>query len=401
MPPRRSHAKSRRGCINCKSRHIKCDEGGPPCERCKLRGTPCEYTSSGPIPKISSPAEVQKGAALDAVSSSVNQVRLPADRRLLELQLMHRWSTGTYKSCVTPQVNDGELWQQKVPALAVQYDFLLNGLLALSAYDCAGSTIEAESEQYANSAVEYHALALGSFRSYVPRIDSDSHEAAFACSLILMILAIASAQFASKPGVGNSHDMVQDAIVHFEMLRGCVPILNLNADLLLSNPQIQKLVPWEDLPRTMVDGPTRTALGHLSDFNDKKIVAARDKPGEYNISQIAHWETCKKAISMLTECFEKCVDDLSRGYALGWLNFAGEDYIKALKDEDSAALLALMFWGVLVDKLGHQVWWAEKFGSLLVSEVSNRVLAVNDDKETQSMISWALGNISSDHQEQI
>lgn len=123
MPPRRSHAKSRRGCVNCKSRHIKCDEGGPPCERCKTRGTTCEYITSGSAPKAPSPAEVQKVSPSEGVTTKANPVKLPADHRLLELQLMHRWSTCTYKSCVTPQANDEELWEQKVPVLAVQYDF--------------------------------------------------------------------------------------------------------------------------------------------------------------------------------------------------------------------------------------------------------------------------------------
>lgn len=312
---------------------------------------------------------------------------------------MHRWSTCTYKSCVTPQANDEELWEQKVPVLAVQYDFLLNALLALSAYDCARSATESDYQQYVTSAVEYHSLALGSFRSCIPHIDMESYEAALCSSILLMILALASAQFASDPAMGKSHDMVQNAIVHFEMLRGCVPILDINADYLLSNINIQQLVPFEDLPRTMMDGETRTALGHLGDFNDRKIVAAREKSGDARIHQIAHWEICKKAISMLTECFEKCVDDYSRGYALGWLNIAGEEYIKALKDQDNAALLVLMFWGVLVDKLGYQVWWADKFGSLLVEEISTRVLAIHNDKETQTMIVWARGVIRSNHQE--
>ncbi|ETI22348.1 hypothetical protein G647_06422, partial [Cladophialophora carrionii CBS 160.54] len=42
-PPRRSHQKSRRGCLSCKQAHIKCREDGPPCERCRLRGTTCTY----------------------------------------------------------------------------------------------------------------------------------------------------------------------------------------------------------------------------------------------------------------------------------------------------------------------------------------------------------------------
>jgi hypothetical protein len=398
MPPRRSHAKSRRGCLNCKSRHIKCDEGGPPCERCKLRGTVCEYAAPGSGSKTSSLAEVQKDTAADA--AKINELRFPSDRRLLELQLMHRWSTLTYKSCCTPGANDDEIWEQLVPTLAVQYDFLLNGLLALAAFDCARSATEPAYDQYVNSAVEYHALALGTFRSHLPLINPESYEAALCLSLMLMILALASAQFTTKSAAGKHPDMVQNAIVHFELLRGCVPIADINEDYLLSNPYIRNLKLFEDLPRTTIDARTREAMTQLSDFNDKKIVSTVHESDDRRIRQIAHWGACKKALVALWECFEKCVDDFSRGYALGWLNIAGEEYIKALKDEDSAALLILMFWGVLMDKLGHQVWWADQFGSLLVAEISGRMVANDDDKETHSMILWAQGSIRANSQEQ-
>lgn len=403
MPPRRSHAKSRRGCLNCKSRHIKCDEGGPPCERCKLRGTACEY--AGPLSgsKTSSLAEVPKETTRNVVQ--LNELRFPSDRRLLELQLMHRWSTLTHKSCCTPGANDDEIWEQLVPTLAVQYDFLLNGLLALAAFDCARSAAESAYDQYVTSAVEYHALALGTFRSHLPLINPESYEAALCLSLMLMILALASAQFTTKSAAaaGKHPDMVQNAIVHFELLRGCVPIANINEDYLLSNPYIQNLKLFEDLPRTTIDPGTREAMSQLSDFNDKKIVSTVHESDERRIRQIAHWGACKKALAVLGECFEKCVDDFSRGYALGWLNIAGEEYIKALNDKDKAALLILMFWGVLMDKLGHQVWWADQFGSLLVGEISGRMVPNNDDddKETHKMILWAQESIRANSHQQV
>ncbi|KAL1959040.1 hypothetical protein VTO42DRAFT_3281 [Malbranchea cinnamomea] len=41
--PRRSHRKSRLGCIVCKARRIKCDETKPSCNRCRIYGVECVY----------------------------------------------------------------------------------------------------------------------------------------------------------------------------------------------------------------------------------------------------------------------------------------------------------------------------------------------------------------------
>ncbi|KAF2625099.1 hypothetical protein BU25DRAFT_450198 [Macroventuria anomochaeta] len=41
---RRAHAKSRKGCGNCKLRRIKCDEAQPSCKKCKLYGVSCDYS---------------------------------------------------------------------------------------------------------------------------------------------------------------------------------------------------------------------------------------------------------------------------------------------------------------------------------------------------------------------
>lgn len=42
---RRTHKKSRRGCSSCKLRRVKCDEGKPSCQKCRLFGVTCTYES--------------------------------------------------------------------------------------------------------------------------------------------------------------------------------------------------------------------------------------------------------------------------------------------------------------------------------------------------------------------
>ena len=49
---RKTHFKSRKGCLYCKSRHIKCDESFPECNKCQKHGLICEYApaTSAPSP---------------------------------------------------------------------------------------------------------------------------------------------------------------------------------------------------------------------------------------------------------------------------------------------------------------------------------------------------------------
>ncbi|RMY34567.1 hypothetical protein D0865_14150 [Hortaea werneckii] len=57
---RRQHQKSRKGCIQCKQRRVKCDEGRPTCGHCVERKWECEFPTT---------ATRRKGPALSPVSS--------------------------------------------------------------------------------------------------------------------------------------------------------------------------------------------------------------------------------------------------------------------------------------------------------------------------------------------
>ncbi|KAL4885922.1 hypothetical protein BJY04DRAFT_214119 [Aspergillus karnatakaensis] len=47
---RRSHKKSRGGCVQCKRRHIKCDERRPACALCTMTNRECSFTTQPPTP---------------------------------------------------------------------------------------------------------------------------------------------------------------------------------------------------------------------------------------------------------------------------------------------------------------------------------------------------------------
>jgi hypothetical protein len=57
-------------------------------------------------------------------------------RRLLELKLMHRWMTHTWK-CLHGMDEDVEFLLETMPQACLKYDYLLHSILALSATDLA------------------------------------------------------------------------------------------------------------------------------------------------------------------------------------------------------------------------------------------------------------------------
>ncbi|KFY86648.1 hypothetical protein V500_07484 [Pseudogymnoascus sp. VKM F-4518 (FW-2643)] len=394
---RRQHVKSRKGCITCKARHVRCDEAGPPCGRCKIRGDACEYAGSqSSTDDAAAFTSVSQGPTA-SISARYREVVFPANRHLLELQLMHRWTASTYKCCCTPGSEDDEVWQSWVPQLAIKHGYLLYGLLSLTAFEIARLTQTPNRQQYIESATEYHGLALSSFRAQISSsvIDSDNIDAAVCMSLMLLVLAFASAQSrATSSSDDESDSVIQTVLVNVELLRGCAPIIESKQNYLLQNPYVQKLKPFENLPRTPLDPRMEEALDMLANLNDKRITTlVGDKvPVLQRAQQIEYWEVCKTALGLLQTMYEKCVDEFTRGYALGWLNMAGDRYIKAVKDSDAVALLILMYWGVLVEKCGHQVWWAEQFGSSLVAEIACRPLFEDTDAVVKDIILRARQN---------
>lgn len=393
MPPRRSHQKSHTGCITCKRRHVKCDEAGPPCKRCQTRGAACEYASITARPQSLPVHDTPEAgrtteAILDAHTACLS---FPANNRHLELQLMHRWTTSTFKSCCTPGTGDETLWQLTVPALAFQYDFLLNGLLALSAFESASvlkndGQQDSNYENYINSAIEYQVLALANFRAQLASPPCKDQKAAICFSLMLMVLAFASVRFGQNSSYAKELSIVNTAIAHFELVRGAVQVAESNGDEISQNEYVQKLTPFQDLPSAALDPSIAEIMDKLSELNDRRFVEAVREVQERRDQQIAFWESSKKALRLLQECFQKCVGPVYRGYALGWLNMAGEGYIQALKTNDHISLLILMVWGVLVERLGHDVWWAQDFGVSLVYELSKEDLSTAIDPSTRDII---------------
>lgn len=381
MPPRRAHRKSRRGCLVCKQRRVKCDEAGPPCSGCRARDVKheCRYASPNLQQQGASTSDGNNTPTTGSNPDSSAGKRSPSPgRKKIEAQLMHRWSTVTYKTISTPCAEDEHVWQVAVPDVAFNYEFLLHGLYAVTAFEIADSCPN-DFVRYGSAALEYQDSAISGFQAQLNVIAQDNHEAILYFSILLTTLTMASAQFVKANG--GLASKVQNSLELHALARG-INLVMKNNKACLTNPLFRKIKPIHQLPRTPLDTNTERAIDRLNTLNENRTAQSLSEHGE---SQYA--KGCKNALYWLRECFETCLRRDNRSYALPWISFGGEDYVAAIKEGDRLALIILMHWGVLLQPLGHYHWWARDYGINLVDEIAKEL--PNDvDTMTREAIIW-------------
>ncbi|KAF2159521.1 hypothetical protein M409DRAFT_60736 [Zasmidium cellare ATCC 36951] len=156
--PRKSHTKSRNGCLACKKQRRKCDELHPRCSRCSKRNTTCRYAmqldqqdpstrdrcSVSPVLAARRPGWPKASTILAAglppcLSVSSNGMSIADTLAATELDLLARYLTHT--SHVIPVDNvDVFALQVGIPNLAFCSPPLMDSVLALAAV-CRGHEI--------------------------------------------------------------------------------------------------------------------------------------------------------------------------------------------------------------------------------------------------------------------
>ena len=379
MALRSSHRKSRHGCITCKTRRVKCDEQGPPCGNCKARGTDCQYLR--PDQKLTNDTAATKDTRSCAGSPMPNPL---AGRHALELHLMHRWSTDTYKSVSSSLYDDDPIWQLAMPEVAFKHDFLLNGIFAMAAFDMARSS-RTEYARYISAAFEYQDLAFRGFRARFDQPLSDSYEATLYFSILLLPLDLASSQWMTPGGTLDS--WVHHTAIQFELLRGVAMVLASRSGSSSDHPLFGKMKKISDLPRIPLETSTELALGKLFELNERRSSPNHSQSSRTHDNARAYMG-CRKALSWLSECFATCLQEPYHVYCLQWIAYAGDDFFTAVKRRDRVALLILAYWGILIELLGLEYWWARTFGRCLIKEISGAMLD-DSDETIRGILTWA------------
>jgi hypothetical protein len=285
---------------------------------------------------------------------------------------MHKFATDTYESLCTSD-NEDRVWKIEVPRQALQYDFLMNGLLALAALHIASTTAPPESLAYIDTALEYHSLTFAPFRAAVTNITPLNCEAVLAQAVITIVIGIALPQLTADRD--ESQGMTENMIVVFELLQGVKNIFSIGKPWIKLNLFTRASGHWEGAP-VELESTTQTALERLTSLNDESL----------ENTDAAQHQINKKVIDSLRYCFAMFYDTASPAHVLAWLAAVNKDFLDNVRRRQPLSLLILMHWGVLVGELDGQRWWARNSGRALVSELL-KVLSPGNSR-WQDALAW-------------
>ncbi|KAH7160405.1 hypothetical protein B0J13DRAFT_519816 [Dactylonectria estremocensis] len=276
--PRLGYKKSRRGCLRCKQRRVKCDENRP-CSACTRHGLECTYVESPSNPDRSvrsvSLTPSDSASAIMASQDMMHPVTSPLDPAqqhtlrnsdvssaaeptppdlswngtsdpfpyfdkfvtgpgstdqspwLTDLELMHHYTSSTFTTL--PRAAElQQIWQIEIPRLSMSHAFLLHQVLAVSAHHQSQLHPERYSH-YSICASMHQNESIAGLRTALAQISEETCHEVFIASSMLSICAFAA--FSSYGGV-SERPHIDDLVDVFQLVRGMSKILDQYDDAL-------------------------------------------------------------------------------------------------------------------------------------------------------------------------
>ncbi|KAK4444341.1 hypothetical protein QBC34DRAFT_442586 [Podospora aff. communis PSN243] len=406
MLKRKSHTKSRKGCTNCKTRRIKCDEKGPPCANCVARSwstEPCTYEA--PAPRLP-PGTKRKNppSSSSSSNSSVCQLQLPSppsshhltisprafsstptpnsnpnaiDTRLLELELLHRWSTRTWTAFYAiPECQPYLL--DHLPRQALRNSYLLNAIFASAAMDLAmassrSSDRPSETRHYLRTALEYGNRALVEFRAQVDTLTPENIDLVAYFSSMSSIVS-----FVTPPGERGHAESCLDRLIG--LIESLIATARFGVDKhewLLASPCPARTIATEyavDLGLMgLLDPGTRAAIELMTSVCKSVTLSDGRKAGEV-------FSYCL-AVGQTKYCFAEERAGRLQQYYTSMFPIAGEEFVGGMRTREPMALLVIMYWGVLADRAAKSEW-----GGWIVGDTGREVVREASEMLVRSAI---------------
>ncbi|KAK5797377.1 hypothetical protein VI817_003668 [Penicillium citrinum] len=403
MPPLRSHTKSRKGCDQCRTRKVKCDEKGPPCSNCTARELTCTYlkvaaartaSQTAPLPHAKDvPRKGWDGNSNSNANANGNGTGAGAgtgngkelldapflESELMILELMHKFSTETFRSlCVS--ASELEVWQTSVPNLALKHEFLMNGILALAAMHIASSLESSDALKYLDIGLQRYNRSLKPFRDAIDSLTSQNCDAVFAHSIIMTAIGIASPRLTEIRDENLS--MTESMVVVFELLQGVKKIIQVGVGQSWINLELFSRGEFWKNSSTSLDTDTESAMVQLERLNDEIMTGIYASQHQINREIIAH----------LRHCYTKFKIEPEPAPVLAWLAAVRKEFVESLRCRHPFSLLILMYWGVLLGELDGRRWWARDAGRALVTELLGALRP--GDPRWQPALTWAQRRMS-------
>jgi hypothetical protein len=205
----------------------------------------------------STPTTTTQSASSPTSTSVVIQSSF-TDTERERLRLMNHYTLHTSKTITEINVpEDPTVWRDWVTELAFENDFLLHGLLSLSALHLALSGVSPR--KHTVVAIHQHALGIALFLPELSHITADNYDAVFAFSCVVAFYAFGIPRCPGSDhsdGLAVKDDPIAKLLQVLILLRRSSVIVKSAHDVLLQSRWSMLLLPWMSLQSaTQIDLP--------------------------------------------------------------------------------------------------------------------------------------------------
>lgn len=287
---------------------------------------------------------------------------------------MHHYGTTTCETLsLTPQ--QIELWRRVVPKEAMRHEFLMDGILSITALHCAHLE-PSMGWAYTEAAIQYQNSGLVGYRKALLHVDDNNCNALFVFSVILMLIGFAMpAAYSERQPVSPAETIISI----FELLKGIGLTAQLHGETIKSgifSPLFQNVELPIANPYDMSNGEVKAAMVRLrlrAEFMTKYVGT---EMREIYIS----------GIDSLEASFREVGTSHAIAIVAAWPVMVSHKLVELFKLGDPMALLLWVHYGVLALKI-HDYWWGKNFGVRLIEDLSGTLHGL--DPEWTSWTEWA------------
>ncbi|KAF6811612.1 sterol uptake control protein 2 [Colletotrichum sojae] len=407
---RKPHNKSKSGCADCRRRRVKVRKRRnlPPrlsrlIVRCVYR-TEAEVcvsaaSAGSPSPSLSIPGYGSNDPTDDQSSSSgsthagvlshshgdsvspialspfsfvttVSHSDIP-NFTLHDLGLMHHWTIST-SNTIAANEKLGPIWQVLMPKIASQHEFLMHGILCLSATHLSHEKGYMKTS-FIKEAAAHHNLAIQGFNQAISNMDEHNSEAlfAFACINIICVFALYRriGEISADPVRSNTKNRIL-GLEWVTMIRGVKFLLE----------PIHQIV-WSGPLRVMLD------IGNWQELNPDEATSAsagrlREIRSSWKDSNDA--QAYEEVLSLLIRSFmfveqfsimdAATLDSWEQNRAMAgpmlFIYYAPEDFFLKVKQRQPPALIMFAYLGASIHGLRSK-WYMKGWGREIVVVVDD------------------------------
>ncbi|KAF2659726.1 hypothetical protein K491DRAFT_590692 [Lophiostoma macrostomum CBS 122681] len=415
--PRLGHKKSRNGCVQCKTRHVKCDEQRP-CSNCARHGVPCSLVTCDdpnvplpPVPIKQEPPTPSSSTSLTKVLSErqkkpsphvstpgslpIEDVTNPSpaptadssegsspysqtdtypfltkfiqkndtlhpDYWIRDLELMHHWCTEAFLT-ITTREDLQQMWQITAPKQATDCHFLMHELLAFSALHKAYLQEELQRTYYALG-IHHQDLSIRALRKTLPRLSFENAGALFATSSIMTLCLFGSTGLDAKDPNTESRPLFEDLLDIFILQQGMTSILSAGNDYVREGPFAAII------GRSSVEVPQQpflqVLLEHITTFASFSEIQSLSKEVEREVTL-----TIEAFKEILLFAMSPFIDNRELRFVFFWPVRLSQNFLQMVRQKQSCALAVVAYYAVALRLTEPLFWFMDGWGERVIRAV--------------------------------